>query len=108
MGLFRKTRKERVDALHDIRRFIVETSLSSFPETQFRVYGLTAPETCHNVTVTHTNASPFIITRVVVQKNVDGSRPVSVQFYRRGPHMPKECVDAVEKAMDLFFPEESK
>ena len=42
------------------------------------------------------------------QKNVDGSRPVSVQFYRRGPHMPKECVDAVEKAMDLFFPEESK
>lgn len=107
MRLFKTNRSERNDALADIGRYVVETSLSSFPETCFRVFGLTGPETCHNVVVEHTKASPYTITRVTVQRNDKKGRPVSVQFHWNGIHFPKELVAAVKNAFDGFFPMEA-
>lgn len=99
----RETRKLRKNALADLRRHIVETTLSSHPETRFRVYGLTGPETCHNMYVTHANVSPFKLTTVSVEENVDGARPVSIQFQWSGPMLPDGLADAVVSAYAGFF-----
>lgn len=104
--IFRRKNRERYDALQNIRRYVIETSLSSFPDTQFKVYGLTGPETCHSVNIMHTNMSPYTMTQVSVVKNVDKARPVSIHFYWKGPHFPQEKADAIVKTFEAFFEEE--
>lgn len=99
----RETRKLRKNALADIRRHVIETTLSSQPETRFRIFGLTNACSCHNLYVTHANLSPFMMTTVSVEENVDGARPVSIQFQWRGRLLPDDMADAVVSAYSEFF-----
>lgn len=105
---FRKKNRDRYNAIQDIKGYVVKTSLSSFPQTTFKVYGLTGPETCHRLDVTHTHASPYTITHVSLQDNLKNSRPVQIQFQWRGPHIDRVCVNATAKAIEHFFPEEKR
>lgn len=102
---FRKKNRDRYNAIQDIKGYIVKTSLSSFPQVTFKVYGLTGPETCHRLDVTHTHASPYTITHVSLQDNLKNSRPVQIQFQWRGPHIDQVFVDATALAIEHFFPE---
>lgn len=108
MKIFRRTRKERVDALHEIVLLVVKTSLSSFPEQRFCVFGLTGPETAHNVFVQHEKISPYTLTTVTVERKDRKEHPVTVKFYWNGVHFPRPYEKAVYSTFEHFFPEEGK
>ena len=108
MRLFRTKSSERRNAVADIVRFVVETSLSSMPETRRRVFGLTGPETCHSVYVTHDKLSPYTLTTVSVARCEDNERPMTLRFYWRGVNMSSAYTRAVRAAVEAFFPMEKK